>query len=69
MLSTLKNAKFIWIMNSGEDFRTSMVRPLGILVALVKIKIGKGSSKSVISVGKLFMSYFFDILCNLAIKK
>ena len=56
-------------MNLGEKIETSMLGPIGILVDLFNRKIGKGSSKSVISVGKLFMSYFFDILCNLAIKK
>ena len=32
-------------MNPGRDFETSMVGPIGILVALVKRKIGQGYSK------------------------
>ena len=36
MLSTLKNAKYIWIMKPGANFETSVVGPLGILVALVR---------------------------------
>ena len=41
ILSTLKNAKFIWIMNPGANVETSVVGPLGILVALVKRQIGQ----------------------------
>ena len=33
-------------MKPGEDFDTSVVGPLGILVALFDRQIGKGSSKS-----------------------
>ena len=32
-------------MNLGEISETSMVGPLGTLVALIKIKLGQGSSK------------------------
>ena len=46
MLSTLKNAKSIWSMNPGAKFETSIVGPLGIIVALVMIQIGKGYSNS-----------------------
>ena len=44
MLSTLKNAKSVWIVNPGGDFETSVVGSLGILVALVKRQIDQGSS-------------------------
>ena len=36
ILSTLKNAKSIWSMNSGAVFETLVVGPLGISVAIVK---------------------------------
>ena len=36
MISTLKKEKSIWSMKPGANFETSVVGPLGILVALVK---------------------------------
>ena len=53
MISTLKNAKYIWSINTGENFETSVVEPLGILVALVKGQIGQGSSNSGRFLGEL----------------
>ena len=41
MFSTLKNTKTNLSMNPGGRVETSMVVPMVILVALVKIKIGK----------------------------
>ena len=46
MLSTLNNARYIYRMNPVENFETSMVGPLGILVDLVNRKIDQGYSKS-----------------------
>ena len=48
-------------MNPGEIFYTTMVIPLGILVALVNIQMGHSYSKLGIFLGGLFMSTF-DIL-------
>ena len=45
MLSALKNEKPIWSMNPEENFETSMIRRLVILVALNKSQIGQGSVK------------------------
>ena len=61
MLSTLKNEKSIWSMNPGENFKTSVVGPLEILFALVKRKIGQGSSNSWRFYGRPFMSPFLAI--------
>ena len=38
-ISTLKGAKYIQIMNPGENVYTSMFIPIGILAALVKKQI------------------------------
>ena len=43
-------------MKTGRGFKTSMVGPLEILVALVGIEIWKGSYKSGIFSGRLSMS-------------
>ena len=40
-------------MNPGGDFETSIVGPLGILVALVSRKIGQGCSDSGNFLGEL----------------
>ena len=61
MISTLKNAKSIWSMNPGENFDTSVFGTLGILVALVKRKIGQGSSNSGICYRRPSMSTFMVI--------
>ena len=45
MLSKSKNEKSIWSMKLGAKFETSVVVPLGVLVALVKRKIVKESYK------------------------
>ena len=55
-------------MNPGENFETSVVGPLGILVALVKIKIGQGSYNSGIFSGRLSMSPFLAIRFFLVIE-
>ena len=68
MLSTLKNDKSIWSMNPGEDFETSVVGPLGILVALVKRYIGQGSSNSGRFFGRPSMSRFLAIRLSLVIE-
>ena len=64
MLSTLKNEKFIWDMNPGGDFETSMVEPLVTSVTLSKRQIGKGYSKSGIFYGRPFISTFFPIVLS-----
>ena len=61
ILLTLKNAKSIKSMTPWGGFETSMVRTLGILFHLVKIKIWKGSSKSRIFPGRSYMSPFLII--------
>ena len=60
-LSTLKNAKSIWSMNPGGDFKASVIGPLRILFSLIRIKIGKGSSKSGIFYGRPSMSLFLSV--------
>ena len=55
-------------MNPGAHFGTSMVRPLVILVTSVKIKIGQGSYKSGIFVGKPFVGPFLIIFFILVIE-
>ena len=64
MLSTLK------IKNPSEagNFYTSVVGPLGILVALVRRKIRQGSSKSGIFSGRPYMRPFLVILFSLVIE-
>ena len=52
-------------MKQGTIFDTSVAGPLEILVALVKRKIGQGSSKSGIFSGRTFMSPFLDISLSL----
>ena len=68
MLSTLKNAKSIWSFNPGGNLETSMVGPLGILVALVKRQIGQGSSNSGRFSGRPSMSPFLAISFSLVIE-
>ena len=68
MLSTLKNEKSIWRMKPGRDFDTSVVRTLGVLVALIKRQIGQGYSKSGIFSGILSMSSFLVICFSLVIE-
>ena len=68
MLSTLKNAKYIWSMNPGEKLETSVVGPLGILVALVKRQIGQGSYNSGRFSGRPSMSPFPAISFSLVIE-
>ena len=67
MLSALKNEKYIWSMNPGGDFETSMVRPLIISVDLVKIQTMLGYYKSGKFVGRPFMSPFLAIRFSLII--
>ena len=62
MLSTLKNAKSILSMNPGANFETSVVGLLGILVALVKRQIGRGSSNSRRFSGRTSMGFFFSFV-------
>ena len=64
MLSTLKNAKSILNKNPGEDFETSVVRPLRILATLVNIHIGHGYSNSGRFLGDLprFISLTFILV-------
>ena len=61
MLSALKNAKIILSMNPGENFQTSVVGPLEILVALVKRQIGQGYSNSGRFSGRTSISPFLAI--------
>ena len=68
MLSKLKNSKVIWSMNPGANFETSVVRSLGILVALVKRQIGQGYSNSGIFSGRPSMSPFIAICFSLVIE-
>ena len=56
-------------MNLGGVIETSIVRPLGILFALIKIKIGQGSYKSGRFIGSPFMIPFLVICHILVIKK
>ena len=49
-------------MNSGANFETSMVVPLGVLVALVKRQTDQGSSKSGTFVGRPFTSTFLSFI-------
>ena len=58
----IENRKSIWSMKPGANFETLVVGILGILVALVKRKIGQESSKSGIFVGRPFMSPFIAII-------
>ena len=62
MLSTLKNWKYIWSMKPGAKFETSMLGPMGFLVALFKIQIGQGYSKSCRFVGRHFITTFLTII-------
>ena len=55
-------------MNPGANFELSMVRPMGILFALVGRKIGQGYSKSGIFVGRPSMSPFLAIIFSLSIE-
>ena len=68
MISKLKNTKSIWSMKPGEKFETSMVGPLGVLVALFKRNIWQGSFKSGIFVGRPSMSPFLEISFSLKIE-
>ena len=67
MISTLKNAKSIWSMKPGGNYKTSVVGTLGILVALVNIQIGKGSSNPGRFFGRPSMSPFIAIRFSLVI--
>ena len=55
-------------MNPGENVDTSIVEPLGILVALVKRQIGQGYSILGIFFGILPISTFFAIRFSMATK-
>ena len=55
-------------MKSGANFETSLVGTLGILVALVRIQIGQGSSKSGIFYERPSMSPFLAISSSLEIE-
>ena len=68
MLSKLKNSKYIWSMNPGENFETSMVGPLVMLSALVKRKIGRGYSESGRFVGRPSMTNLPAIFFGLSIQ-
>ena len=64
----IEKKKSIRIMNPGENFETSVVGPLRILAALVKIQIGQGSSNSGRFSGRPSMSPFLAIRFNLVIE-
>ena len=68
MLSILKKRKIHLKHKPRENFKTSMVGTLGILVPLVKRKIRKGSSKSGIFVGIISMSIFLVVRFSLSIE-
>ena len=68
MLLKLKNKKYIRRMKPGVNLETSMVGPLVILVALVKIQIGQGYSKSGKFSGRPSMSPFLAIFKSLTIE-
>ena len=68
MISTFKNKESIWSMNPGENYKTSIVGPMGILVALVKRKIGQGYSKSWRFSGRPYIITFIFICISLAIE-
>ena len=68
MLSTPKTEISIWSVKTGEMFLVSVVGPLGILVDLVKIKIGQGYSKSGRFFGRPSMRPFLDICFSLEIE-
>ena len=53
----------------GGYFETSIARNIGILVSLIKRKMGKGSYKSGIFFGRTFMRTFLAIRLSLVIKK
>ena len=55
-------------MNPGANFDTSVVGPLGILVAFVKIQIGQGSSNSGRFSERPSMSTFLAIRFSLVIE-
>ena len=55
-------------MNPGGDFETSIVGPLGILVALVSRKIGQGYSDSGNFSGRTSMIPFLAIRFSLVIE-
>ena len=69
MLSTLKIKQSIWIMSPGGNFEVSVVGPLGILFALLKRKICRGSYKSGRFVGIPSMSPIPAICFSLVINK
>ena len=68
MISALKNAKSIWSMKPGAIFKTSVVVPLGILVALFKRKIDQVYSDSVRFSGRPSMFHLLVIRFSLAIE-
>ena len=55
-------------MKVGTNFETSVVGPLGILFALVEIRIVQGSSKSGRFSGRPYMSPFISIRFSLLIE-
>ena len=63
--SKLKSTKYVWRINPGANFETSMLGPMVILVASVKKQIGQGYYKSGRFFGRPFMSPFFAVICNL----
>ena len=69
MISTLKTHKIHLNHKPREGgVETSVVGPLGILVALVRRKIGQGYSKSGIFFGRPYMSPFLVIHFSLLIE-
>ena len=61
MVLILKKAKSIWNINLGENFETSIVGPLVILVALVRRQIGQGYSNSGNLVGRPSINTLFPL--------
>ena len=55
-------------MNPGVNFETSMVKPLCILVVMVKRQIGKGSFELGRFIGRPFVSPFIVIIFSLLLK-
>ena len=55
-------------MNPGEKSEMPILRPHGILVALVRINIAHGSSKSGMLLGRTSISIIFSIYCSLGME-
>ena len=66
-LSTFKNEKSIWSIKPEANFETSMLLHMVILVDLVKIQIGQGSSDFIRFIGRPFMGPLFTIFLSLKI--